>query len=332
MRGRTEPSPYAHTLVVHPRQPFPTDAVALADSQDGVLTRAQLVAAGLRDSQIARLCRQELLTRLDRGVYCLGRRTPTWRQYAWAAVLLGGPGARLCSRSAAALEGLWAEELPIELGIPRPDAGLRPRPWLRVLREHPGVRPAVWVGAPARTPVATTVLDLTATLTHAADVVAVVTTATQRLLQPRRLRDALEQRARHPHRALLRDLVAETTLGVRSPLEWRFLRSVERPHRLPAPVRQYRLSRDHVADGAWPEWRVLLELDGQAHHDGSARFRDWRRDNRASEEDWLTLRFGWSDVVTDACGCAANVARVLQRRGWAGSLRSCARCPALSGR
>lgn len=115
--------------------------------------------------------------------------------------------------------------------------------------------------------------------------------------------------------------------GTRSPFEYRWVRGVERPHGLPAPSRGYTLPSGRVVDGAYGEYQVLLELDGQRYHDGSGRFRDWRRDNLHSEDDWLTLRYGWHDTVCDGCASAANLARVLTRRGWTGTLRRCPQCP-----
>ncbi len=114
--------------------------------------------------------------------------------------------------------------------------------------------------------------------------------------------------------------------GVRSPLELRWVRCVERPHRLPRPTRPYVLPDGTEADGAYEEFRVLLELDGRRWHDGERRFRDWRRDNGNSEADWLTLRYGWPDVVGGSCGTAGNLARVLQRRGWTAQLQRCPAC------
>lgn len=81
-----------------------------------------------------------------------------------------------------------------------------------------------------------------------------------------------------------------------------------------------------MTDGAYEEFRVLLELDGRRYHDGERRFRDWPRDNLSSEEGWLTLRYGWHDTVVESCETAGNVFRVLRRRGYAGQPARCLRC------
>jgi hypothetical protein len=137
---------------------------------------------------------------------------------------------------------------------------------------------------------------------------------------------ALERRSRIAHRRLIADIVAETAIGVQSPLEFRWMKQIERPHRLPIPTRPYRLPSGAVADGAYEEFRVLLELDGRRYHDGERRFRDWRRDNLSSEDGWLTLRYGWHDTVVESCATAGNLVRVLRRRGYDGELARCTHC------
>lgn len=322
MEGRGE-----HTPGMHRAEPLPPIVKACAARQDGILTRAQLADFGLGDSQIARLHRQQVLHKVDRAVYQLGGMTTGFPQYAWAAVLLGGRGARLLGRSAGAYEKLCEPELPITLGVPL-GHGLRSRSWIRVVRERPEVRAGRWIGAPARTIIEDTVLDMCNTARDEAEVIAFVTSACQRRTTPERLELALARRQRLAHRILIEAMVAETVDGVRSPLESRWIRNVERPHGLPAPKRQYRLPSGAYADGAYEEFRVLLELDGKRWHDGSRRFRDWRRDNSSSEDGWLTLRYGWLESGrADACDTAGNVGRVLRNRGWLGGLTLCPRCP-----
>ena len=102
---------------MHHAEPLPSAAIAWAERQSGVLTRARLISFGLHDSQLARLVRQQVLRRLDRGVYIFGVLEPTWQQYAWAAVLLGGRSARLIGASAAVFEGLGDPSLPILLSV-----------------------------------------------------------------------------------------------------------------------------------------------------------------------------------------------------------------------
>jgi hypothetical protein len=71
------------------------------------------------------------------------------------------------------------------------------------------------------------VLDLTE-VRDAGEVVELVTTAVQRRLTTvKRLRQDLDARARHRHRALLNDLLADVGAGAESAIELRYLRVVD---------------------------------------------------------------------------------------------------------
>ena len=182
--------------------------------------------------------------------------------------------------------------------------------------------------SPARRPVGTADGCISGSVRgpNEAAVIGFLTLSIPRLTNSRRLAPALERRSRIAHRRLIADIVAETAIGVQSPLEFRWMKQIERPHRLPIPTRPYRLPSGAVADGAYEEFRVLLELDGRRYHDGERRFRDWRRDNLSSEDGWLTLRYGWHDTVVESCATAGNLVRVLRRRGYDGELARCTHC------
>jgi hypothetical protein len=69
---------------------------------------------------------------------------------------------------------------------------------------------------------------------------------------------------------------------------------------------------------------ILAETAMGVH--GQRRFREWRRDNVSSEDDWLTLRYGWHDTVVESCLTAGNLFRALRRRGYTGQLGCCLHC------
>ena len=48
-----------------------------------------------------------------------------------------------------------------------------------------------------------------------------------------------------------------------------------------------------------------------------------RRDNANLAQGTRTLRYGWPDVTEYRCRTAAEIAGVLRRQGWTGSLRRC---------
>jgi very-short-patch-repair endonuclease len=115
----------------------------------------------------------------------------------------------------------------------------------------------------------------------------------------------------------LRKALDDAAAGCHSVLEFRYRRSVERAHRLPVGIRQWRRA-GWYDDVTYPEYGVHVELDGRLAHPDGARFRDHRRDNAAVVGGGKVLRYGYTDVVARPCTVAAEVAGVLIASGWAG--------------
>ena len=267
-------------------------------------------------------------TRLSRGCYYTAPVAAPWVSLAWAGVLIGGDQARLGGRAAAHLHGL-VEDAPDAITVLVPMHGGAPKfhgPWL-FQRERPGARLPRSVGSPSRLTVEDTVLDLACG--PEADVKAMihwVTAAVQgRSTTPERLRRAADARHFLRHRKLLAVLLQDVSLGVRSPLELSYLRTVERPHGLPEGRRQAG-RRNTEVDVLYDEHGLLVELDGRLGHKGMGRFRDMRRDNVATTDGLATLRYGSADVFGSPCEVAQEVAINLARRGWLGPLHRCQYC------
>src|SRR4051795_3682340 len=127
----------------------------IAVRQHGVLTSAQLAAAGVGQRGVSRRVADGRLGRLHRGVFLLGRLIGPWTR-EMAAVLACGATAVLSHRSAAVLWGV----LRAWYGLPEvtvTDGRSRGRPGLRVYRttrldpRETRRREGVPVTAPART-------------------------------------------------------------------------------------------------------------------------------------------------------------------------------------
>jgi predicted transcriptional regulator of viral defense system len=78
----------------------------LAARQHGVVTRGQLLDAGVSGRAMERRLASGHLVRLHRGVYAVGHAQLRPEGRWLAAVLAAGPGAALSHRSAAALHGI----------------------------------------------------------------------------------------------------------------------------------------------------------------------------------------------------------------------------------
>lgn len=181
-------------------------------------------------------------------------------------------------------------------------------------------------GEPPRTRPTQTVLDLVAEVSADEAVSLLAEAIGRRGVRPRELLQLLEHTSRHPHRRLLSELVLDVAAGAQSPLEVRHVRDVERAHRLPQARRQASPVGRGRCDGWYEQYDVLVELDGRAYHSGVSALADMDRDAEHLLAGLVTLRFGWRHVVGDPCRVAAQVAGVLQRRGWSGTLRRCPRC------
>jgi very-short-patch-repair endonuclease len=292
----------------------------LAKGQAGVLTRKQAAAAGLTDNVVKRLVSQGAWRRLVRGVFAL---TPdTWLQRAWAGVLLGGTNAVLGNAAAGHLQ-LLVSEPPgrIDIYVGRSGNRHNDPSWRFIRADRSGG------GRPPRTSPPQTVVDLAAELDSTDQLAAMVSRAIVHLrVAPEAILAAMP--SRHRHRELLGDLVRDVSGGAHSPLEIRYLKDVERAHGLPISVRQSRTAVNQRSDVHYSVFGVIVELDGQAYHSGTAASRDLDRDNRQLIQGRTTLRFTWRQVVDDPCHVASAVGAALMLNGWLGPLRPCRRCPA----
>lgn len=299
----------------------------LSELQAGVVTREQASAHGVSPRIVSRLIGEGHWRRLDRGVFLTADVRPTFETRAWAGTLLGGDRARVGQLAAARLHGLADEDPALVTVLVPHEQRPAPRHGYEFVRERAGIHRRS-VGTPPRSTVEDTVLDLSATA-RPEDVVGWVTLAVERRrTTSRRLQRALAARPRHPRRELLDGILADVAVGVRSPLELTYLRDVERAHGLHALVTRQLPSPTHkaVRDVCYTAFGVVVELDGRLGHTELGRFRDMDRDNEASLDGLLTLRFGAGDLNGRPCGVAAKVVRALRQRGWTGLPTRCRRC------
>ncbi len=311
----------------------------LVNDQRGVVARWQLTSR--QDLAAAHaLSRSGRWQTLYRGVYALYTGQPSRAATLWAAVLRCGPDGTLSHESAAELDRLTdraagvvhvtiPESQRVRITSQELTAGL-PRIVL-----HRSVRLAA-ARHPARTPPRTrieeTVLDLVDTAATFDEAFGWLTTACgRRLTTPWQLSAAAEARARLRWHTDLRGALEDVEDGVMSGLERKFVTNVERPHLLPTPHRQARHRPGDISaylDNYYPYQRLAVELDGLAAHPAETRWNDIHRDNRSARHGIQTLRYNWADITQRACQVAADIAAVLQLRGWTGHLRRCPKCPA----
>lgn len=309
--------------MVHETQDLPAAAHRLLDEQHGIITTAQLLACGVSTRVLSRMSRE--WNRLQSGVYCT--RPPTWQGVLYAASLMGGPRSSIGSLSGAWLHDCTALR-PSEITVWQP-ATKTSRPlaltsdgatWTIRFRSGPRSRR----GSPARASVEECILDVANSHDEVTTVGVLTRALTQRRTVTRLVLVRMNQRKRQRHRRLIEEICHEGG-GLESALEWRYDMLVERAHGLPRRVRQASLAPGSRSDGWYPQYGVLIELDGRNHDDWS---RDMTRDNGfALTHATVTLRYGWVDVDRRHCQAAVQVATVLGQRGWTGTMHTCPQCP-----
>jgi predicted transcriptional regulator of viral defense system len=272
----------------------------LAAEQHGIVSRSQLIDAGVGPDTVDRWIKAGRLLRMYRGVYAVGHVPPSPQARAMAAVLACGSGAVLSHRSAGALWGLIRHHQPIDVTAPTDHrrSGIA----LHRSRLTDG-DVTVHYGIPTTTP-ARTLADLAQVLDPA---------SLTRAVNDARLRhlaslDAIAAQLRNGRATkVLADLVARPDAPTRSVLEDRFLAFCDR-HALPRPEVNVTVAGYEV-DMLWRPQRLIAELDGRAFHGDFERDRDKDADLLAAGH--RVVRVTWRRLTRDRRREAARFRRLL---------------------
>jgi len=274
---------------------------AIAASQRHVLSRDQVLGAGLTRAGLSRRVASGLMVPLGQRTYHLVGGVPEWRGRLLAAVLELGDGAVVSGRSAAALYRLDGfDEGPVELLVPR---RLRKRSFPGVVTSTSSLASidrAVVDDLPV-TSATRTIIELAGRVTlrelgNAVDSAQRMGLTGSTFLQ-RRL-DELGRPGRTGAGAI--DTVLEVA-GVQSWLERAFLRLIAEAE-LPRPEvqRVYRADGVHVArvDFDFEPWPVIVEVGGRRGYLSAAeRQRQERRRNSLQLLGKVVYFFTTEDVV-----------------------------------
>jgi very-short-patch-repair endonuclease len=317
-------------MVAHP----PTVLEEITEQQCGVLTRRQALACGLTDEMIeARLAGR--WQRVYRSIYVVHNGPLSRGSALWAAVLRAGDDAVLSHYSAAERAGLVDQPTdPIHISVPS-RRRVSSLPGVVVHRSNRAAVARHPTRLPPQTRIEETVVDLTQMSRTVEQALGwIVRACGRRLTRPERITAAIAARKKVRWREELLVATGDAGTGSHSPLELRYLRDVERAHRLPTGSRQHTVARPggrYYDDVRYPELGVVIELDGRIAHPDDVQWRDMRRDNASVLDGRRTLRYGWADVAGRPCEVAAQVATVLRAGGWRGMARPCRpSCPVIT--
>lgn len=285
---------------------FPDDVyealLCLARLQHGVASRSQLFDAGASGSMIDRWLRSRRLLTFHYGVYAIGHDVVSLRGRWMAAVLSAGGRSVLSHRSAGALWGICSPSSVTEVirssGPGRSWPGLADgcRKGDRALKVHRSrvlisgdftIRESIPV-----TSVPRTLLDLASILTERQLESAVAHAERSRLIDLAAVEAVASRGPGWRGVSKLRRILAgwnpEST-RTRSELEMRFL-SLCRSEGLPSPSVNGSLIGYEV-DCLWNDARLVVELDGFAHHSDRVTFeRDRSRDLELHRAGYEVIR------------------------------------------
>jgi hypothetical protein len=267
----------------------------LAAGQHGVVTRVQLLAAGITPQEIRRRVRRGNLIRVHPGVYRVGHAAPSVEATYAAAVLGCGTGALLCGPAAAWLLGIVKGRAPspsVLCPTERRLAGVRTHRQRGLGDEDRWT----WRGIPCTSP-ARTLVDLAASLSLDDLALAAHHAGALHRTTPGQVREVLERR---PNSTGARKAIAvvEGAPVTLSRLERLFLRRL-REAGLPQPDQVNRRVGAHRIDCRWIRQRVTVELDSYRWHNSRHSWEQDRRRERAAyaRGDRAHRRYTWHDVA-----------------------------------
>jgi Transcriptional regulator, AbiEi antitoxin/Protein of unknown function (DUF559) len=283
--------------------------VALADRQHGVLSRHQLLEAGLAPRTIRRRVEAGRLNRVHREVYALGRERLSQRGKWLAAVLACGEGAVLSHRSAAALWGLMEWRTP-EVTAPRG----RQRQGIAI--HECGLNPEerTSIDRIPVTVVARVLLDLAETVDGRAFKWAFEEADRRRLLESRELEAVYARgtgrRGLKPFRRVIEEVRMPDSS---SPLEDRVL-ELCRDYGIPMPETNVTVL-DREVDAFWPDQKLMVEADSFEFHAHRAAFeRDRARDAAMQVAGYRVIRLTHRRLTVEPAKVAAELRHLLAQR------------------
>ena len=273
-----------------------TRLAEIARRQHGLVRTQDLRAVGLTSSAVSKRSARGVLHRIHHGVYAVGHAALS-REARWlAAVFRAGEGAALSHLAAAESWGIGRARGSIHVVAPRRVRieGVRVHRCNRLDPRDITIRNGIPV-----TTVARVIVDL-------ADIQTVGQLANVMYEAAYRNRldlDAVRATAapllgRHGLAVLEEAIDAHLkgSAGTKSDKEDAFHALLG--DRVPKPIANVTVL-GHQVDAFWPEFRLVVEVDGPGHERPRARRRDRRRDRELREGGYRVLRF--TDIEIERC-------------------------------
>jgi predicted transcriptional regulator of viral defense system len=305
-----------------------TDRVA------GIVTTAELTAAGFSDDRIRTLTKRGDLYRVCRGVYADGPRAYETLAFKGglqllqlaAAVAVTGKGTVVSHESAAYLHSidLLSKQEAATLTCP-PQRGRNARPGIRLHSARlPAEHVITWARLPVTTP-ARTVVDLLRTLSFRAGVVAADSALQRKLVTKAELTAVLATCAHWRGARRAGDVIEFADGRAESPLE-SIARIAFRDCGLPPPDLQVWLGGTVEPVGRvdfyWKQYRTIAEVDGAIKYADPERARaQLRRDSLLRDDGFEVVHFTWQQITQTPEQVAVSIRKAFRRGVRNGQLR-----------
>lgn len=283
----------------------------IAHESHGVVTRRQLLDAGITVAELNHRLRIGALLRVHRGVYRVGHRAPSVEATYLAAVRACGDDAFLSGPAAGHTLGLLRGAPPA------------PEVTTRTVRQVPGVKTRrspglargdvrVVDGIPV-TSVERTLVDLAARLSKGDLARACHEAGVRYDTTPAHVETVLARRPSAPGARNLRDVLRGDVPISLSRLESTFLTLV-RDSGLPTPHTNRRAKGRRV-DCRWPAYRLTVELDSYRFHRSRHAWElDRRREREAHARGDEFRRYTYDDVVAHPRQMLRELRSLLRQR------------------
>jgi predicted transcriptional regulator of viral defense system len=292
----------------------------------GIVTAAELTAAGFSDDRIRTLTKRGDLYRVDRGVYAEGEQARETLAFAdglqllklAAAVAVTGPGPVVSHESAAYLYSinLLATPEAAILTCP-PQRGRNARAGIRL---HTATLPAEHITRCGRLPVTTparTVVDLARTLSFRAGLVSADSALHRKLVTKPELTAVLAASARWRGARRAAAVIDFADGRAESPLE-SLARIAFKDCGLPPPELQVWLGGTDEPVGRvdfyWRKYRTIAEVDGAIKYADPDRARaQLRRDSLLRDDGFEVVHFTWQQITQTPEQVALSIRKAFRR-------------------
>ena len=274
---------------------------ALGSRSHGIVTRSEVLAAGVTQREIERRHERGYLIVEFPGVYRVGHWAPSLEATYMAAVKACGQGAVLSGPAAAHLYGLIKGRQP----VPHVTAFRERRVKGVVTKRSREIESATYRGLPLTT-VARTLVDVASTLSLPDLARACHEAGVKYGTTPSQVEDVLRKRPTTPGAGKLRTLLLGKVRVTQSALERRFL-DLLAAHGLPLPDVTNKEAGSFRVDCRWDSPPLTVELDSyQFHNSRHSWERDRRREREARARGDDFRRYTYGDVYETRGSCSAN--------------------------